>query len=74
MRAGLTEVRNTRNATPIERRSHYVRMTPAATPVTYVAYLRTEKTSRQKEMGHACGRLITVSGVLTTMHVDLVVS
>ena len=32
MRAGLTEVRNTRNATPIERRSHYVRTTAAATP------------------------------------------
>jgi len=32
MRAGLTEIRNTRNATPSERRSHYVRTVAAATP------------------------------------------
>ena len=32
MRAGLTEVRNTRKATPSERCSHYVRTTAEATP------------------------------------------
>ena len=32
MRAGLTEVRNTRKATPGERCSHYVRTTAEATP------------------------------------------
>jgi len=32
MRAGLTEVRNTRNATPGERCSNYVRRTAEATP------------------------------------------
>ena len=32
IRAGLTEVRNTRKATPGERWSHYVRTTAEATP------------------------------------------
>jgi len=32
MRAGVTEVRNTRKATPSERSTHYVRTTAAATP------------------------------------------
>ena len=32
MRAGLTEVRNTRKATPGERCSNYVRTTAEATP------------------------------------------